>query len=88
MKRETLIKNLQKNVMQITFDKVSGEERVMHCTLHETFIPDTLVDIANKAGIRNKKKNDEVLPVWDIDIGAWRSFRLDSITNISKLEVI
>ena len=36
MKRETLIKNLQKNVMQITFNKVSGEERVMHCTLHET----------------------------------------------------
>ena len=41
MKRETLIKNLQKNVMQITFNKVSGEERVMHCTLHETFVPET-----------------------------------------------
>ena len=48
MKRETLIKNLQKNVMQITFNKVSGEERVMHCTLHETFIPETSV---------NNKKN-------------------------------
>ena len=41
MKRETLIKNLQKNVMQITFNKVSGEERVMHCTLNETFVPET-----------------------------------------------
>ena len=80
MKRETLIKNLQKNVMQITFDKVSGEERVMHCTLHETFIPATSTN--------NKKNNDEVLPVWDVDIGAWRSFRLDSVTNVSKLEVI
>ena len=80
MKRETLIKNLQKNVMQITFNKVSGEERVMHCTLHETFVPET--------GTNNKKNNDEVLPVWDVDIGAWRSFRLDTITNVSKLEVI
>ena len=80
MKREALIKNLQKNVMQITFNKVSGEERVMHCTLHETFIPETSTN--------NKKNNDEVLPVWDIDIGAWRSFRLDSVTNVSKLEVI
>ena len=80
MKRETLIKNLQKNVMQITFNKVSGEERVMHCTLNETFVPET--------GTNNKKNNDEVLPVWDIDIGAWRSYRLDSITNVSKLEVI
>ena len=80
MKRETLIKNLQKNVMQITFNKVCGEERVMHCTLHETFVPET--------GTNNKKNNDEVLPVWDVDIGAWRSFRLDTITNVAKLEVI
>ena len=80
MKRETLIKNLQKNVMQITFNKVSGEERVMHCTLNETFVQET--------GTNNKKNNDEVLPVWDVDIGAWRSFRLDTITNVSKLEVI
>ena len=80
MKREALIKNLQKNVMQITFNKVCGEERVMHCTLHETFVPET--------GVNNKKNNDEVLPVWDVDIGAWRSFRLDTITNVAKLEVI
>ena len=80
MKRETLIKNLQKNVMQITFNKVSGEERVMHCTLHETFVPETSAN--------NKKNNDEVLPVWDVDIGAWSSFRLDTITNVAKLEVI
>jgi hypothetical protein len=52
----------------------------MHCTLHETFIPETSVN--------NKKNNDEVLPVWDVDIGAWRSFRLDTITNVAKLEVV
>ena len=80
MKREALIKNLEKNVMQITFNKVSGEERVMHCTLNETFVPETSAN--------NKKNNDEVLPVWDVDIGAWRSFRLDTITNVAKLEVI
>ena len=80
MKRETLIKNLQTNVMQIIFNKVNGEERIMHCTLHETVLPET--------SIHNKKKNDEVLPVWDTDIGAWRSFRLDSIKDVKKLEVI
>ena len=80
MKRETLIKNLQKNVMQITFNKVCGEERIMHCTLHETVLPET--------SIHNKKKNDEVLPVWDTDIGAWRSFRLDSVKDVKKLEVV
>ncbi len=80
MKRETLIKNLQTNVMQITFDKICGEERVMHCTLHETVIPETSVD--------TKKINNEVLPVWDIDIGAWRSFRLDSVKNVKVIKDI
>ena len=79
MKRETLIKNLKTNVMQITFNKVCGEERVMHCTLHESKLPETS---------NNKKINDEVLPVWDVDIGAWRSFRIDSIKDIKKLEVV
>ena len=41
MKRETLIKNLKTNVMQITFNKVCGEERVMHCTLHESKLPES-----------------------------------------------
>ena len=80
MKRETLIKNLKTNVMQITFDKICGEERVMHCTLHETVIPETSVD--------NKKINNEVLPVWDIDIGAWRSFRLDSVKDVKVMKDI
>ena len=79
MKRETLIKNLEKNVMQIEFTKVNGEQRIMHCTLDEVYTPETSPD--------NKKHNDEVLPVWDVDIGAWRSFRLDSVNKISILEV-
>lgn len=78
MKRETLIKNLQKRVMRITFTKVNGEERVMDCSLQEHIIPET--------NSKNKKENKEVLPVFDIDIGEWRSFRLDSVTNIEALE--
>jgi len=78
MKRDILIKNLQKQVMKVTFTKVNGEERVMECTLQEHMIPET--DPANH------KENKEVLPVFDIDKGAWRSFRLDSVTNIEALE--
>ena len=78
MKRETLVKNLQKKVMRITFTKVNGEERVMDCTLQEHFIPQTEES--------NRKKNEEVLPVFDINKGEWRSFRLDSVTNIELLE--
>ena len=76
--RETLIKNLQKKSMRITFTKVNGDERIMDCTLQEHMIPET-----NES---NRKQNEEVLPVFDINKGEWRSFRLDSVTNIESLE--
>ena len=78
MKRDTLIKNLQKRAMRITFTKVNGEERVMDCSLQENLIPPT--------DPKNKKENEEVLPVFDINKGEWRSFRIDAITNIEALE--
>ena len=34
----------------------------------------------------NRKQNEEVLPVFDINKGEWRSFRMDSITNIEVLQ--
>ena len=78
MKRDILIKNLQKKTMRITFTKVNGEERIMDCTLQEYMLPPT--------NSNNRKENKEVLPVWDINKGEWRSFRLDSVTNIELLE--
>ena len=76
--REILIKNLQKKSMRITFTKVNGDERIMDCTLQEHMIPET-----NES---NRKQNEEVLPVFDINKGEWRSFRLDSVTNIEILQ--
>tara|TARA_B110001454_G_scaffold217592_1_gene243316 strand:+ start:817 stop:1074 length:258 start_codon:yes stop_codon:yes gene_type:complete len=78
MNRETLIKNLQKKTMRITFTKVNLDERVMDCTLQEHMLPPTKLS--------NRKENEEVLPVFDINKGEWRSFRLDSITKIEPLE--
>ena len=78
MKRDTLIKNLQKQAMRITFTKVNGEERVMDCTLQENIVPPTKYT--------DRKRNEEVLPVFDINKGEWRSFRLDSVNNIELLE--
>ena len=78
MNRDTLIKNLQKKTMRITFTKINGEERVMDCSLQEHIIPPT--------DAKNRKENEEVLPVFDINKGEWRSFRMDSIINIEQLQ--
>ena len=78
MKRDILIKNLLKKAMRITFTKVNGEERIMDWTLQENLVPATKYT--------DRKQNEEVLPVFDINKGEWRSFRIESITNIEVLE--
>ena len=76
-KRDWLIGQLVEQTGLITFTKKDGTPRTMRCTLQS--------DVA----IRDEKKtdrvkvvNEEVLPVFDLDKNEWRSFRMDSITNI------
>ncbi len=78
MLREDLISILQNSVAVVTFVKKNGELRKMKCTLQS----DTLPDLVGS----NHKRNYDVLPVWDLEKNAWRSFRLDSIEDVEVLE--
>lgn len=74
--REGVRNMLRNRVMEITFTKTDGTERVMKCTLQETVIPQR-----EDTG-KTRAANPEVCSVWDVDKQAWRSFRWDSITRI------
>jgi hypothetical protein len=63
--------------IRVHFQKKDGSIRIMNCTLEES-----VVVPHEKTTDRVKEQNDEVCPVWDIDKGAWRSFRYDSVTKI------
>lgn len=63
--------------VDILFTKSDGTERQMRCTLNESKIP---ADFTPKN--TERKKSDEVLPVFDIENQGWRSFRLDSVKNV------
>lgn len=76
--REWLKGHLKAGPVKITFLKKDGSEREMNCTLQEG-----IVVPHEKTTDRVKQVSDEVCPVWDIDIGAWRSFRYDSITKLT-----
>ena len=69
-----LNKLLKNNVVVVRFTKSDGTERVMNCTLRAD-----MVVPHEKTTDRVKPINEEVCPVWDIDKGAWRSFRYDSV---------
>ena len=69
---------LREGVRTVTFTKADGTERVMKCTLADSYLPDQL-DVEEYI---SRKKNDDVCAVWDIEANGWRSFRIDSIKEI------
>lgn len=80
--RENLKNYLKNDILEVTFTKANGEERVMKCTLKE--------DILNKYFDSNdnekteRKINEEILSVFDIDVENWRSFRIDSVKTVKN----
>jgi hypothetical protein len=56
----------------VIFYKVNGEQRKMRCMME----PPT-----------GEPKNPNVVPVMDLDKGAWRSFKVDSVRSIVPISV-
>lgn len=82
MKKSTLVKQLQTRTATITFTKMDGTERVMRCTLIESYLPpkreeDEIID-----RIIPTKGSPDIVAVWDLDKDEWRSMRIDRITNV------
>jgi len=76
--KNILLKALREQEIVVSFKKADGTMRDMKCTLMEKRIPDE-----KKPKSENSKKNEAVLPVFDVEKDAWRSFRWDSIEKIS-----
>jgi hypothetical protein len=62
----------------VVFTKTDGTSRIMECTLRE----DAIIQY-EKTTDRVKAINNEVCPVWDLKENAWRSFRYDSVEQIT-----
>ena len=75
--KDWLIGLLRSEIVELTFIKKDGSERIMTCTLAEQKIP---AENAPK-GV-DRAKSDEAVAVFDLENNGWRSFRWDSLTNI------
>lgn len=80
--KKDLKKLLSEHIVKVTFNKKDGTERVMSCTLHKDYLP----AVEQKENKKTKKENDNVLPVWDLDKQAFRSFRIESLKDYKILE--
>jgi hypothetical protein len=83
--RDNLLKDLRENVVAVYFTKVNGEKREMRCTLMPSLLPPTYV--TEEADVKKfHDENRDVLAVWDVMKGGWRSFRIDSIEYVQVLD--
>jgi len=81
--RSELQTQLQSEILEVTFTKVNGDKRVMNCTLMEEILPSNTTEEAKKD--TKKKVNETILSVWDIDAKGWRSFRMDTVTQVRQI---
>jgi hypothetical protein len=81
--REELVEELKGSLMQITFTKLDGTTRKLRCTLHPL-----LTEHVSPETKKKFPKSQEVLPVWDVENGAWRSFRVASVTHVQNIGTI
>jgi hypothetical protein len=83
--RNELLKLLKENVVEVTFTKLNGDERIMPCTLVESYLPPARKDDA----ITQKKVreiSDAVVAVWAIESKGFRSFRYDRVKKVTVLD--
>jgi hypothetical protein len=83
--RTELMETLRKEIVEVTFLKLDGDERKMPCTLITSFLPP-----AKKDDPMTQKKvrevSDKVCAVWAIEAKGFRSFRYDRVTKIEVVD--
>lgn len=85
--RDTLLRELRSNVIEVHFTKVNGDARVMRATLMEKFLPESYC--SEKAEEKDfHQQNPNVIACWDLTAGGWRSFRIDSVTYCQGVETL
>jgi hypothetical protein len=76
---------LEQNVVVVDFNKISGDKRVMTCTLREDMKPRaTKDDTLSQKKVR--EMSDAVVNVWDVNAEGWRSFRYDRINSVDIVD--
>lgn len=78
-----IINTLRSDVVEVTFNKVDGERRVMPCTLKAEFIPDFTEE---KVAVEKRSANETVVRAYAIDKQAWRSFKVENLVGMQVID--
>lgn len=78
---DAIVESLRNNILEVTFTKVDGEQRIMPCTLRPEMLP-----VREQGEAAASSPNRSVIRAFAIDKQAWRSFRVDSVLSIGVLD--
>jgi hypothetical protein len=83
--KDQLLKILQENVVEVTFTKLDGEQRIMPCTLIPEYLPPAKKDepITQK---KVRETSDKVVVAWATESKGFRSFRYDRVEKVVILD--
>lgn len=85
--RDTILRDLRNNVVEIHFTKDNGEARVMKCTLKKDMLPAKYAMQEEKEERDFHVKNPQVIAAWSINDNGWRSFRIESVYYVQAVDV-
>lgn len=71
---------LRNNIVELTFDKINGDRRIMECTLLPKYLPDKINKTID-SDLLTATENNHYLAVWDLKSEGWRSFRFDRVVS-------
>ena len=86
--KKWLRSHLNYGPVTVTFVKKDGSERVMECTTNTSLVPQVLHEtntdnpVDFPAPKKERKINEDIMPVYDLESQAWKSFRWDSIKQV------
>ena len=87
--REGIARILSQGAATVKFTKVDGTERVMHCTIASHLVPEEKMPYYPTPNMSDNKVeypkivNMAVLKVFDLDAAQWRSFRIESVKEVT-----
>ena len=86
--RDDILRDLRDNVIEVTFTKVDGTDRVMRCTLKPTILPESFRQNLDEQKQEKEfhQTNPDVIAAWDVQKGGWRSFRVDSVQYLQIID--
>ena len=83
--RDNILLDLRQNVIEVTFNKINGEQRQMRCTLKPEHLPPGYVN-EQVEELEFHNKNPELIAAWDIQKGGWRSFYVQNVTYVQMVD--